>query len=103
MNIKRIRVADTELNRRSMFWKDHIGKNGVWTATSGDGLCDVAFDNPPIVVEGVLAERFVVREEPFEQITNQYIAWRRFRWIMEATAIILTVFLLVCAVYWALR
>ncbi len=107
MNIKRIRIADTEDNRNSLFWKNHIGKNGVWTATSGDGLCDIAFDDPPIVVEGVSPNRFVapIDRSALESLiaTNRHLAWRRFRRIMEATAFVLVGFLIVCAIYWALR
>ncbi len=104
MNIKRIRIADTEENRSSLFWKTHVGKNGVWTATSGDGLCDIAFDDPPIVVEGVQPNRFEVQPDMAARIRNdRQLAWERFLSRLEVTVIVFAAIGVVCLVYWFFR
>src|SRR5882672_9765577 len=100
----RIRIADCPLNQDSTFWKSHIGKTGVKLSVSADGLADVSFGDPPVVVDGVDPKRFEELSEviPDDPRLNRRLAWRRFFVSMEITGIILAFFAICCVLYWCL-
>lgn len=51
-------VTDNTLNRSNAFWEKHIGLSAEVVRIAPDGLLDVRMWNHPVIIEGVMVERF---------------------------------------------